>query len=92
MTRLALLAASAVLLSSCSDGPTDIGDELAADDYVIVGEDVEGGELLNPDRDPEGDQITGEPDGPAAFDAVNDDPGFTDPQEEADEDAVPSDD
>lgn len=91
-TRLisVLLLFKPCLLAACAGEPEDpIAAKLGAVDYRIVGEGEET-PLLDPTRDPEGDQITGEPDGPASQDATNDDGGVADPMEEIDEDAQPS--
>ena len=96
---LLLLAASALSACGGADMPEAIdeaaeivilGEEAAGPDGDAATQGEAGGEYLNPARDPEGDQVTGEPEGAAARDSTNDVPGTdAEPSEVVDEDAQP---
>ena len=93
-SRYALLLSATALLAACSDGGSDlredVADEIAAQPEAvrIVGEDAEGGDYLNDARNPEGNRFL---DGEPNDDATNDQPGFAEPEDAIDEDARPDD-
>ena len=87
MTRYLLLPAFLALAAACAPEPDPV--PLVSD----VDAESSDAEFLNPERDPEGDSINGEPLGSPneAVDdeSTNDDDDGNDPIETADEDADP---
>lgn len=87
MTRYLLVPAFLLLASACAPDPDPV--PLVSD----VEADASDTDFLNPERDPEGDSLNGEPLGSPneAVDdeSTNDDDDGNDPIETADEDADP---